>query len=330
MSLAIDGDADAPEAAPPSRGSRVFALVRVAATLAILAGLIIKLSPGELRDTIADADPWLLGAAAALMCVVQALVLFKWAVLLRARNVDLPGVRMVRAYCVGNLLSTVLPTAIGGDVYRVYRVQRESGSRAYDVTMTVLYERGTGYTAMTCLGALGAAFHYGNVSIGLLAIAIGAAGAGLLAYFLPRMPLPSLPATHFLRNLLANRRELIAVYQMGVFSLVIQALYTTTIALIGRAFGAEISWWYWAFSTWVVAMAILLPITIGGLGVRESGYSGLVRHAGGTASQGASTGFALGFLLVFTNLLGLVAVEIVERAGYAPARSADTPAEVAA
>lgn len=326
MSLAIAGDDDAPEPAPPTFGSRLFAAVRVLATLAILAGLVVKLSPGEIRQTIADADPWLIAAAFALMCVVQALVLIKWATLLRVRDVTLAGQRMVRAYCVGNLLSTVLPTAIGGDVYRVYRVQRESSARAADVTMTILYERATGYAAMTCLGALGAAFHYGNASIGLLAVAGGAAAAGLIALLLPRMPLPALPPTHFLRNLLADRRELIAVYQMTLFSLIIQALYISTIALCGRAFGAHISWWYWAFATWIVAMAILLPITIGGLGVRESGYSGLVRHAGGTAAQGASTGFALGVLLVATNILLLAAVEVLDRIGYARPARVELPA----
>ena len=37
------------------------------------------------------------------MCVVQALVVVKWLVLLRARDVDAPLLQVVRAYCVGNL-----------------------------------------------------------------------------------------------------------------------------------------------------------------------------------------------------------------------------------
>jgi hypothetical protein len=247
---------------------------------------------------------------------VQLLVLFKWSTLLRARDVTMHPLRMTRAYCVGSLLSTVLPTAIGGDVYRIYRVQRETGARAADVTMTVLFERATGLAAMTFLGALGAAFYYGNAAIGALIIAGGATAALVLAIVLPRVPFPSLRHDHVLRNLLAHRRELIAVYHMAIFSLAIQALFITTIALAGRAFGADLSWWFWAFATWVVAVATLLPITIGGLGVRESTFSGLVEHAGGTASQGASTGFTLGVLLVLTNLLLLATVELIERAGY--------------
>ena len=306
---------------------RAFAVIRVAATLAIVVGLIWKLSPGDLADTLRGSNPWLMLLAVAMMLAVQALVVVKWHVLMRARDVAPAPAELVRAYCVGNLLSNVLPTAVGGDVYRVYRIQRQANARAADVTMTVLYERATGYGAMTCLGALGAAFYYGDVAVGALALAAGATAALLLAFVLPRMPFPAVRHDHFLRNLLAHRRELMAVYQMAVFSLAIQALYISTIAVAGRALGIHVSWWYWAFMTWVVAVAVLMPVTLGGLGVRESSFSALVKHAGATAAQGASVGFALGLLLVIANAAGLLAVEVAARMGLtAPEPSAPASA----
>jgi hypothetical protein len=293
--------------------SRAFSVLRVVVTLAIVVGLIIKLSPGDLRDTIADSNPWLMLAAAALMIAVQAMVAVKWAVLLAVRDVRMPFARIARVYCIGNLLSNVLPTAVGGDVYRVYRVQREAGARAADVTMSVLYERATGYAAMTCIGALGAAFYYDHAAIGLLALAGGAAAALVLAYALPRLPFPAIRDDHFIRNFLANRREAMAVYRMAVFSLAIQALYISTIVLAGNAIGIDVAWWYWAFATWLVALALLLPITLGGLGVRESSYSALINNAGGTQAQGATAGFALGALLIVSNAVGLLLIEAIER-----------------
>jgi len=328
----VDAVHDEPEPAKGFLQGRLFALVRLAVTIAIVAGLLIKLSPGDLRDTVRGADPWMLVAAAALMFVVQLLVAIKWFVLLRARDVDQPFLRVARLYCVGNLLSNVLPTAVGGDVYRVYGMQREAQARAADVTMSVLYERATGYGAMTCLGALGAAFYYGNVAIGFLALAGGATAALALAFVLPRMPFPAIRHDHFLRNLLAHRREMMAVYQMAVFSIAIQALYISTIALAGHALGIDVSWWYWAFATWVVAVALLLPVTLGGLGVRESSYSALLNHAGATSAQGASVGFALGLLLIVSNAAGLLLVEIAERLRRADAQPAPavTPQHTAA
>ncbi len=330
--MAIDVNAAA-ASDPPSGGflqSRGFAALRILITIAIVAGLVYKLSPGELRDTASASDPGMLLGALALMCVVQALVAVKWMVLLRARDVSSPFLRLARAYCAGNLVSNVLPTAVGGDVYRIYRLTRESGARAADVTMSVLYERATGYGAMTCLGALGASFHYGHAAWGVLALAGGASVAAALAVILPRAPFPAVREDHFLRNLLAHRRELVAVYQMAIFSIAIQALYISTIALAGRALGIELSWWYWAFVTWVVALALLLPVTLGGLGVRESSFSALIVRGGGTGAQGASTGFALGALLIISNAAGLLAIEAYERIAVPSrrmrrARAADKP-----
>ncbi|HYM14059.1 MAG TPA: lysylphosphatidylglycerol synthase transmembrane domain-containing protein [Dehalococcoidia bacterium] len=327
--MGIEGDAAAqPDQARPSalRG-RAFAAVRIVTTLAIVAGLIWKLSPSDLAKTLRHSNPWLMLLAVAMMVAVQALVIIKWRVLLRARDVALPAPALIRAYCVGNLLSNVLPTAVGGDVYRVYRVQRDANARAADVTMSVLYERATGYGAMTCLGALGAAFYFGSAGVGLLALVAGVAGAGVLALVLPRAPFPAFRHDHFLRNLLAHRRELLAVYQMVVFSLAIQALNISTIAVAGRALGIHISWWYWAFTMWVVAVAVLLPVTLGGLGVRESSFSALAKQAGATAAQGASAGFALGLLLIVANAAGLLAVEAAARAGLThPAPMPEAPA----
>lgn len=311
-------------------GGRLFAALRVAVTVAIIAGLIFKLSPGELASTVRHAEPWLLLAALLLMALVQALVVVKWRVLLGARAVDAPLRSVVSAYCLGNLLSNVLPTAVGGDVYRVVRIQREAGARAADVTMSVLYERATGYAAMTCLGALGAAFYYGSAAVGALALAGGALAALALAFALPRLPFPTLRRDHFIRNFVAHRREAAAVYRMAIFSLAVQALYISTIALTGRALGVHVSWWYWAFVTWVVAVALLLPVTLGGLGIRESSFSALIKRAGGTAAQGASTGFALGLLLVAVNAAALVALALADVAlrtrRRGPAASAPPPA----
>jgi len=103
VSLVIDADAAVPPESAPARGglleSRLFSLVRIAVTLAIVAGLVLKLSLGDLRSTVADSDPWLLLAAAGVMFLVQALVALKWLVLVRARGVRLPFSRLVRAYC---------------------------------------------------------------------------------------------------------------------------------------------------------------------------------------------------------------------------------------
>ena len=95
--------------------SRLFAILRIVATAAIIAGLVYRLSPGDIADTARDADVPLLLGALALMFATQALVVVKWAALLRACVVRPPLMMIARTYCLATLVGTVLPTAVGGN-----------------------------------------------------------------------------------------------------------------------------------------------------------------------------------------------------------------------
>lgn len=302
--------------------ARLAAVARIAATIAMLAALVVKLSPAEIAGAVHGARPWPLVGAAALLALVQALVVVKWWWLLRGRDVAAGGQLVGRSYFVGNLLTTVLPTAIGGDVYRIYRVTRDTGARTSDVSMTVLFERATGYGAMASLGALGAAFHVGGAGAGGALLAGGLALTLLALAAADRIWMPRLPARHRLRTVLRDRAELRRLVWITLFSLGIQALYISSIALIGLAFRVEASWWYWATSVAIVAAATLIPLSLGGLGIRESGFAALLSRQSGSAAAGASVGFALGALLAVVSAIALLALEAASRLEVSPGRAA--------
>ncbi|HWQ29171.1 MAG TPA: lysylphosphatidylglycerol synthase transmembrane domain-containing protein [Dehalococcoidia bacterium] len=300
---------------------RLTGAARVAVTAGLLAALVAKLSPGEIARAIGDARPWPFVSAALVLALVQGLVVVKWWWLARGRGIDAGGHLLGRSYFLANLLTTVLPTAIGGDVYRIYRVSRDASARTADVTMSVLFERATGYGAMASLGALGAAFYFGGTGAGMALLAAGLLLAPVALAAVDRVWLPRLPSGHRLRTVVRDRAELRRLVWMTLLSLGIQALYISSIALIGLAFGVEASWWYWASSVAVVAAATLIPLSLGGLGIRESGFAALLSRQSGSAAAGASVGFALGALLALVSAVALVALEAASRLETAPRRA---------
>jgi hypothetical protein len=236
-------------------------------------------------------------------------VLAKWRWLTRSRGIRISALELARVYFQANVLTTVLPTAIGGDVFRIYRVARQSGSGVADVTMTVVFERATGYGALASLGLIGAAFHFGGMAIGAavgIAIAVLAITATLIA---ARVPFQRLPFLDQLRRVVRDRAELRLLVSMTLFSLVIQAMFISCAALIGVAFRVDVSWQYWAFAVAVVAAVTLVPISLGGLGVRESGFAALLSRQNAPATAGASVGFALGLLVALVSVAVLAALE---------------------
>src|SRR3569833_3537329 len=81
----------------------------------------------------------------------------KWRTALKVCNIDLSFTRLTRFYCISHFVGQFLPSSIGGDAYRVFRVLPlvEPHSRA--VTSIVL-DRIVGLGALLFLGAIGSVF----------------------------------------------------------------------------------------------------------------------------------------------------------------------------
>jgi uncharacterized protein (TIRG00374 family) len=101
---------------------------------------------------------WEFAAAAFLGLAIQFPVSgLKWHAALKVCNIDLSFTRLTRFYCISHFVGQFLPSSIGGDAYRVFRVLPlvEPHSRA--VTSIVL-DRIVGLASLLFLGAVGAVF----------------------------------------------------------------------------------------------------------------------------------------------------------------------------
>jgi uncharacterized membrane protein YbhN (UPF0104 family) len=67
-----------------------------------------------------------------------------------------------------------------------------------------------------------------------------------------------------------------------------QVLTVLVLTMVGRTVGVELSFALAAVSTAIVLVAMLVPISIGGLGVREGGYVLLLGKAGIDAADATS------------------------------------------
>ena len=83
----------------------------------------------------------------------------KWWLLLRAAEQPVAYLWTVRTYLVGQFFSNFLPTSIGGDAVRVFRLNQLVGRLGLAIA-SVFVERITGFLALTIIGwvALGLNF----------------------------------------------------------------------------------------------------------------------------------------------------------------------------
>ena len=289
---------------------RTLAVVRVLVTLSLLTGLFFAFgfTPGDLVRAIRTADDLQLGLGFVALSVLLLLLSLKWWVITRGLGVTLSFFAATRLYLTGTVLNNVLPTAIGGDLYRVYFLSRESDSGFRRSLASVLIERATGYAGLLALSAPAAAFYFWGAVPGLAVTSALLAGCAVAYLVLRRRradPQPDGGETWTWRW--ARLPATSNLYSVAALSVVQQALWVSTAAIFGLAYGVSIPWSYWVLTVTALTLLTMLPVSVGGLGLREVGYAAVLAPVGVDATKAAAIGLAMGLGPSLVSLVGLVA-----------------------
>lgn len=320
-------------------------LLRLAASVVLLAVLFQIVPWSEVR-THASRLPfgtWL--AILAIFVAGHLLGVVKWRTLVNACRARVPMRAATRAYFAGLFANLYLPSIIGGDVLRGALIGRGSG-RPEAVVLGGIADRLLDIATMGLLigGGLLAARESipgaGGQAITALVL-VGAVGAALFLPLAVRRPIKRWPRKArrpIGRSLVALRRlsrsPASAALAM-VLSLSIQALFVLLNAWIGRSIGIDVSLGVW-FIAWPLAKLVaLLPVSIGGLVVREAALAGVLNQFGVPVALGAVAGllwqtvnfsggllggaiwWALGVRPVATDSAGTVGPVATRQNGYA-------------
>ena len=224
----------------------------------------------------------------------------KWRALVNACRARVPMRAATRAYFAGLFANLYLPSIIGGDVLRGALIGRGSG-RPEAAVLGGLADRLLDIATMGILiaGGLLAARESIPGAGGEAATALVLVVAGGAALFLPlaiRRPIRSWPrkARRPIGRILVALRRLSrspgSAALAFVLSQAIQALFVLLNAWIGRSIGIDVSIGVW-FIAWPLAkLAALLPISIGGLVVREAALAGVLSQFGVPVALGTVAG----------------------------------------
>jgi len=317
----------------PGNRSRLWRTVlKIAVSAALMFVLLRRTSLTELYAIVKTVDIGVLVVAAVCFLASNILGAVQWHQLLTASGVSLTFSRTFRFYFVGLFFNNFLPANIGGDAVKVYDVSR-FGSSIYNVIAVTLLDRLLGIFSL-CLLAVVATFwlwnrlgpdpygYYGVIFIACMLPALGLYFFKPLGNLLRKAILKIRPLSidervssvlDYLGKFKA-RRQLVA--RLVGFSLIIQALRVSTHMLVGVALGIDLNTilviQFFVFIP-LLSLAMIPPITINGLGIRE-GLGVLLFAAAGLGEADAFTLEFLTYIIsVSVSLLGLLF--FVSRAG---------------
>lgn len=256
----------------------------------------------------------------------QWLSCLRWNIVLQASGYSVPMLKLMSSYFAGMFLNIFLPGSVGGDVYRIYRVAQETKNSEAAI-VSVLLERFTGLAALSALAIVGLppAFNLigrSDIILLFLACVVSLVVAVLaissptllkkLEPWLMRLRLSSIAARfakiqQLLRSFTQHRKEL---FLSMMLSFVLQLAIVYYHYIIAQQLRISISYLELLVFIPIIVVVTLLPISIGGLGLKEGLWIYLFNRVGLSAEQAlllSITITVLGWLLSLPGAIVLLA-----------------------
>lgn len=261
----------------------------------------------------------------------QCLSCLRWQVVLWSTNHSMPMSRLLSSYFAGMFLNLFLPGALGGDAYRVYRVAQKTKNPEVAL-VSVFLERFTGLAALSALALLGLPLAFKLVGrwdiILLFMTCVGMLVGAVLLIASPRLLIwaePWLEKFHLsklaarcaniqilLRKFAQNHQAL--ALSMGL-SLLLQLAIVYYHYLVAQQLKIPISYLELLVFIPIIVVVTLLPISLGGLGLKEGLWVYLFSRIGLTVEQALLLSLTITALSWLLGLPGAV-ILLLDSAGF--------------
>ncbi|MFH1397247.1 MAG: lysylphosphatidylglycerol synthase transmembrane domain-containing protein [Candidatus Omnitrophota bacterium] len=310
---------------------KIFTIIfRVGISILLLYFLFNQVDKKSLLEIVKKADSLILFLAAGVFFLNYVLCFFRWEMILKALNVNLSRKKLLVPFTGGIFFNLFLPSTIGGDFVRSVDLAVHT-KKAKEVVASVFLDRLSGFVALVIITLVALLLGSGIIQdkgiLTAVAIIAGILGLILLVLFNNFIfskvnKLLDSPRAGRIREALKDLHEeiyyfrdhkKIIVYNL-LLSIVIQAITPLTYYIISLALGLEINILYFFIFLPVIGAITLLPISIGGLGVREMSIVYFFAKVG-VAKDMAFTMSLLNsfFMVVYAGIGGLIYVLTIRR-----------------
>ena len=302
-------------------------LINTALRIIISLGLIIYLVITQFKDfkTIASTlkdiiIPLILLSAATHIYGIW-ITAFRWQTLLKTQGVRLSILSLSSSTLVGQFFNNFLPTSIGGDVYRAYDVTQKSSFPMSSSVSVIVVERLSGIIASAVFAA--AALFLGFTAIGGKSIVIPILIFLAVSIFIFFLILnPHILGLHklakkimFLQKILDKLNNVYNTFlsfkshkwtlvKVIFYSLTLQFAVIINYWLASKSLGIALSLNVFIFIVPVVSIISMLPISLGGIGVREGFLVFLMVSIGAQNEKAAMCSLLLLAMLLAVGIIG--------------------------
>ena len=262
--------------------------VRLLVSLGLLALVLWWADWRAVLQVLRAVEPAWVFWAVVLALLDRVVLTYRWDLLLVVRGLCLRFLPLLRLQMAANFLGSFLPSSLGVDAIRIAALVR-AGHPASEVVATTLVDRASIVLATFLFGSATVLWLAGTrlppdfARVVLAATAFGAVVC--LAFYQPtarvwiaRAVLPRLPsrirerAIEVGRAMLAYRHEPKRLLWVGVVTAALFAIRLAFAKAVTLACGASVPFLDLALVIPILWIVVMIPVTIGNIGLQEAGY----------------------------------------------------------
>lgn len=302
---------------------KITTLLKIVVSLGLIVLALARANLDEVASQLGSARLGLVTAALALYVTAIIVNAFKWQVLLRAQGIRVPLAAVLRFLFVGFFFNNFLPANLGGDVMRGYGLARYT-DRTADAAVSVIVDRIVGLTAYlstAVVAAIVAVNLTGHTElervewVAIVALAGLTVGFGVLLSRRLRALITRIFAWHWLNPLAPLWERVSAAFNAyrfrytalaSAFGIALLGILCTTFVnwFLSQAMGGYMSLTAIFLFNPLIALVLMIPISIGGIGVSQTAYPFFFGLAGVPADHALAVSLLIYAVAVVASLPG--------------------------
>ncbi len=300
--------------------TKLFAVAKLAITALLFLYVFGKIDFQHFGATLKNARLDILLAGFLVLWVAHFICIYRWKLLMRPLMPVMSVPHLFGIYCIGLFFNLTFPTVVGGDVVKMYYAGKPSKSYAQSFAATFL-DRDAGMLAMMIIACIAIIIYPVRLPGLPIPLIIWAAFAAFVAgnigifapYFHRRL-------THLLQRLrlhkiaakvdmISNAFQIMGKHKALLFgsliiSFVNQMLVIAVTWIMALGLRLDVSpKWFFIFVP-VITLVSMIPISINGMGLRESAFMGLFGAIGLPPASCLALGLLSSVVIILSSLPG--------------------------
>jgi len=302
-------------------------IINTTLRIIISSGLIIYLVFSQFKDfktissTLKEVNITLILLSASTHIYGIWITAYRWQTLLKTQNVRLSVISLTSSTLIGMFFNNFLPTSIGGDLYRAYDITKKADFPMSSSISVLVVERLSGIIASAVFAV--AALFLGFTAIGGKSVIIPVIIfliASLFIFFLILNPKifgvqKFAGRIKFIQKMIDKLKNVYHTFltfkeykwvlvKVMFYSLTLQFAVIINYWLASRALNINLGLTAFIFIVPIVSIISMLPISLGGIGVREGSLVFIMVSLGASNEKSAMVSLLLFAMILFFGIIG--------------------------